>query len=154
MHYSKFTKTGAWTFLSMIILLLLFAPACAWLKPAEDKAFQTVHRLIETTNAKVTAWCDAGYMPPYACAEWIELYAQMGDQLEHLKSRWSDLKAAVIDFLIRFLGGNWGIQPAEYRTGKNFRKPPPEPLLQHAEATADNGYLTNSELAALRAAAK
>jgi len=141
------------------LLLLALAPACAsWWRHGDD-ALAKLAEFLQTADAKVTGWCDAGYLPPAACAEWIELYAQAGENLEFLESKWldwkSNWKAKVIDFIVRFLANKFGTGPAAYATGASIQKEPPDAggILAAAENAYKEGWLTNTELDKLKAAA-
>ena len=156
-----FIKSGGRIFLSasLAIIFLVTFSSCSWLNNREQKAWTAVDDFITTADAKVSGWCSAGRLPPAACAEWIEIKAELCDRLDELKDRWAGLKEKAIDYRVRFLAGKLrdvGVLP-DYATGDALNKAPEKPdasgILESAQKAQAAGFLTEDELAALFSAA-
>jgi hypothetical protein len=145
-------------FLLILAGLLLAATfSCSWFNRQEVRAWETVENLISTADAKVSAWCDVGYLPAQACAEWADLKTELGDKLADLKDKWAGIKDKIIDYLIRFISGKLGpilAAPADGKSPTWTPYPDPADILAAAETANKEGKITDADLAALKAAAE
>ena len=54
---------------------------------------------IQTVDEKKAEYCDAGYLPPYACEKYEELKAEA-------KAKWDEYKDRFIDWIVEYIVNN------------------------------------------------
>ena len=135
--------------------ILLFAPACASFWSGGDLALKTLKEFLGVVNTKIVHYCDVGYMPPAACSEWAELYAEAGEKLQEAEDLWNDLKngwkAKVLSFLTKFLEWKFdSTKLAHYQTLPTLEEI--REVIKAANAAHLSGWLTAAEVEAVREA--
>ena len=141
-----------------LLMLVIGIASCALFQTYEERAEAALLDLVERTNERVTGWCSEGYLPPVACSEWTELYAEFQTLLPQLEEKWAGIKDRIIAYIIKFLQNRFGgVIVAHYTGGKIRSEPPPydevRNMLNAAERAYNYQWLTEEDIAAIREAA-
>jgi len=139
----------------LAMVFLLIAPACASFWHGGDTAIATLKEFLGIINTKVSHYCDVGYMPPAACSEWAELYAEAGEKLQDAEDLWNDLKngwkVKILEFVLKFLDWKFTATKLAYYqklpTSEEIRE-----VIEAANAAHLSGWLTAAEVEAVREA--
>ena len=130
----------------LILALLVAATGCTFLREAVPSVPAAIRAFLTAVDGQVDELHDSGWLPRRLHDEYADLREQALDD-------WGRFKAELLDYVERLLSGETTPPAADWPSSEPLRADAAAILAAAGDAAAE-GYLTDGELAALRAAAR
>ncbi len=130
----------------LILALLVAATGCTFLREAVPIVPAAIRAFLNAVDDQVDDLHNSGWLPRRLYAEYLELR-------DRAMEDWESFKADLLDYVERLLRGETTPPAADWPSAEP-KIADTDQILAAAEEAAAEGYLTDGELAALRAAAR